>query len=341
MHIPFLFGLHTFSSLIFLPVDRLNRRHLIALYCGDCHLKKSILECIGKTPIVQLGRLSQDCRATLAAKLEMFNPISIKDRPVLSMIAKAEKEGLIDENTTIIEATSGNTGMALAYICAVKGYRLIICMNEAMSDERKRILRLFGAELELTPPEFHTAAAKERAMELHAEISNSFYVNQHGNSANKQAHIETTAEEIWRDTEGEVDIIVAALGTTGTAMGVAEALKPRKPSLEVIGVEPKAAPMISEGSWEKHKLPGTSPGFVPDLYEEGLLDEIITIDAEGEAYGFCRRLAAEEGILAGISSGATAAAAVRIGKRSENEGKLIVAIFADSGQRYLSVKGLF
>ena len=304
-------------------------------------IKDSILDLIGGTPIVHLKKLSRECDAVLAAKLEMFNPLSVKDRPVLSMIEEAEREGLINKDTTIIEATSGNTGVALAYICAVKGYRLIICMNEKMSEERKRILRIFGAELELTPPGRHTAAAKERAIELSKEIKNSFYINQHENPANVKAHVETTAEEIWKDTEGRVDIFVAALGTSGTALGVSKTLKPRKPGLQVIGVEPKAAPMLAKGIWRVHKMPGTSPGFVPGLYEKDALDEIILIDAEKEAYPMCRRLAKEEGLLVGVTSGATAVAALELGKRPENKGKLIIALFADSGQRYLSVEGLF
>ena len=304
-------------------------------------IKNSIQEIIGNTPLVYLKKIGRDCNATLAAKLEMFNPMSVKDRPVLYMIEDGEKKGLINKDTTIIEATSGNTGVALAYICAIRGYRLIICMSEAMSEERKKILRIFGAELELTPPEKHTVAAKERAIELSNKIPNSFYVNQHANLLNIKAHFETTAEEIWKDSEGKVDIVVAALGTTGTATGIIKALKPRKPSIRVVGVEPIAAPMLSKGKWAEHKLPGTSPGFVPKIYEEGLLDEIILIDAEKEAYMFCRRLAKEEGMLVGISSGATAVAALKLGKRPENEGKLIIAIFADSGQRYLSVKNLF
>lgn len=301
----------------------------------------SILDLIGDTPLVRLRRVGADCGATILAKLESLNPISVKDRPVLAMIEDAERRGLVDKHTTIIEATSGNTGMALAYICAVKGYRLIICMNEAMSDERKQILRAFGAELVLTPPGEHTRAAKAKAMQLAAEIPNAFYVNQHGNPANTEAHVKTTAEEIWRDTEGAVDMVVAALGTTGTACGIARALKARKQGLQVIGVEPSTAAMLSKGEWEPHKLPGTSPGFVPDLYEPDLLDEIVLVDPETEAYSMCRRLAREEGILVGVSSGAAMAAALRIGGRTENAGKTTVVIFADSGQRYLSVPGLF
>ena len=304
-------------------------------------INNSVLELIGSTPILHLQKLSGDCDATLAAKLEMFNPISIKDRPVLHMIEDAEKKGLINKKTTIIEATRGNTGIALAYICAVKGYRFIACMNEAMSEERKNIMRLFGAELELTPSNRHTIAARERAIELSKKIPNAFYMNQHSNPANTQAHRETTAEEIWKDTEGQVDIIVVALGTTGTAVGIAQALKPRKSSLQIVGVEPKAAPMLSEGKWTPHKLPGTSPGFVPALFESNLLDEILTVNAEAEAYPMCRRLAKEEGILVGVSSGATAVAALKLGKQIEHKGKFILSIFADTGQRYLSTEGLF
>jgi len=299
------------------------------------------MDLIGFTPILHLQKLSRDCEATIAAKLEMFNPISIKDRPVLHMIEEAEKKGLINKDTTIIEATSGNTGLALAYICAVKGYRFIACMNEAMSEERKNILRLFGAELELTPAKKHTIAARERALELSKKIPNAFYLNQHKNPANTRAHRETTAEEIWEDTEGQVDIIVVALGTTGTAMGIALALKPRKPTLQIVGVEPKEAPMLSEGKWSPHKLPGTSPGFVPSLFKANLLDEIHTVDAEEEAYPMCRRLAKEEGILVGVSSGATAVAALKLGNQPEHKGKFILSIFADTGQRYLSTEGLF
>jgi len=302
----------------------------------------SIIEEIGDTPLVRLNDFYDgDNDVELAAKLELFNPISIKDRPVLSIIEEGERKGEIDEDTTIIEATSGNTGMALSYICAIKGYDLVICMNEEMSEERKGILRAFGADLELTPPEEHTWAAKKRAMALADEIDNSFYVNQHGNPANTRAHVETTAEEIWEDTDGDVDIVVAALGTTGTAMGLSKALKAKNPDIQVIGVEPEKAPKLSNGSWDPHDIPGTSPGFVPDLYEEGRVDEIIQIDGEEEAYDACQQIAKTEGMLVGISSGATAAAAKQVADREENDGKLVVSIFADSGQRYLSVEDLF
>lgn len=304
-------------------------------------IKESALELIGNTPMVYLNRLARDCPATLTAKLEMFNPISVKDRTVLSMIESAEARGEIDQDTVIVEATSGNTGMALAYICAIKGYRLIICMSEAMSEERKMVLRAFGAELHLTPPGRHTLAAKEEAMRIAASIENSFYVNQHGNPANIEAHARTTSEEIWADTEGLVDVVVCALGTTGTAIGIAQTLKQKNPAIQVIGVEPSTAPMLSEGRWAPHKMPGTSPGFVPDLYRDDVLDDIMLIEPETEAYAMCRRVAREEGLLLGVSSGGTIAAALEIAGRPENEGKLITAICADSGQRYLSVEGLF
>lgn len=214
-------------------------------------------------------------------------------------------------------------------------------MNEEMSEEREQILLLFGAELELTPAAGHPAPARERVKQLNTEIENSFYVNQHGNPANRRAHLETTGPEIWEDTDGQVDIVVVALGTAGTATGIAEALKARKPSVQVVGVEPSSAAKISRGEWRPHSMPGTSPGSVPDLYDENLVDEIVLVDAQAEAFPMCRRLVREERLLVGISSGATATAALDLGNRPENAGKLIVAVFADTGQRYLSVPGLF
>lgn len=203
------------------------------------------------------------------------------------------------------------------------------------------VLRAFGAELRLTPPGRHTLAAKEEAMRIAASTPNAFYVNQHANPANAEAHARTTAEEIWADTEGQVDIVVCALGTTGTASGIAQSLKRKNPAVRVIGVEPSTAPMLSEGRWAPHKMPGTSPGFVPALYQEGVIDEIMLIEPETEAYPMCRRVAREEGLLVGVSSGATLAASLQLAARPENEGKLVTAICADSGQRYLSVEGLF
>jgi len=303
-------------------------------------IKGSMLELIGNTPMVYLDRFGEGLGARIAAKLELFNPYSVKDRPVLNMIETAEREGRIDEDTTIIEATSGNTGLALAFICAMKGYKLKICMSEIQSEERKQLMKLFGADLELTPAEFGTTGSKKRALELLEEIPNSFYIEQHSNPANTGAHIRTTAEELWRDTDGKMDIFVPALGTTGTAMGVAEALKKRKPDLKVIGTEPHIAPMISRGIFKPHRQAGTSPGFIPKLLNRDNIDEILTVTEE-QSFETCRELIRKEGMLVGITSGMTAFVARELAGRPENEGKLIVCLFADTGQRYLSVRGLY
>ena len=304
------------------------------------NIKNGILDLIGNTPMVYLNKFGTGLDATLAAKLEMFNPYSVKDRPVSYMIASGEKEGKINKDTTIIEATSGNTGIALAFICAIKGYKLKICMSEIQTEERKRLLKAFGAELELTPASTGTAGSKKRALELLEEIPDSFYIEQHGNPNNIIAHRETTAEELWRDTDGQIDILVAGLGTTGTLMGAAENIKPRKPGFKTVGVEPEIAPMISKGIFRPHRQAGTSPGFVPKLLNRELLDEIIRVSEE-DSFNTCRELARTEGILAGITSGMTAFAAHELAKRPENKDKLIVAIFADTGERYLSVDGLY
>jgi len=304
------------------------------------NIKGSIMDCIGKTPLVYLKRLGSGVNATIAAKLEMFNPYSIKDRPVYYMIKEAEKRGQIKEGTTIIEASSGNTAIALAYICGMKGYRLIICMSEIQSLERKKIIKALGAELELTPKEKGTLGSRERAKELHEEIPDSYYICQHSNPDNTKAHVETTAEELWSDTDGKIDVLVAGLGTTGTAMGVAEVIKSRKPGFKVIGIEPEQAPVLSKGIFNPHRMMGTAPGWVPDLYDSSLVDEIVTVSEE-DAFGTCRRLALEEGIFAGITSGATAHVSLDLARRKEFEGKLIVCIFADTGERYLSVEGLY
>jgi len=298
------------------------------------------MELIGNTPMIKLARFGRGLPATIAAKLEMFNPYSVKDRPVSFMIEGGVRDGSINEKTTIIEATSGNTGLALAFICAMKGYKLLICMSEIQSDERKKLLKAFGAQLELTPASEGTAGAKKRALELAEEIENSFYIEQHSNPNNVRAHRETTAEEIWRDTEGEIDIFVAGLGTTGTAMGVTEYIRPRKPSFLMVGVEPEIAPMISKGIFKPHRQAGTSPGFIPKLLNRDGLDEIMTVSEE-DAFRTCRELAVKEGVLVGITSGMTAFAARELAKREENREKLIVVVFADSGERYLSVEGLY
>jgi len=300
----------------------------------------SLPELIGNTPLVRLQRFGAGLDATIAAKLEMFNPYSVKDRPVSYMIAEGERSGRINPDTTIIEATSGNTGLALAFICAMKGYKLLICMSEIQTEERKRLLTTFGAQLELTPASEGTTGSKKRALELQKEIPNSFYIEQHGNPANITAHRETTGPELWKDTDGEIDIMVAGLGTTGTLMGVAEYIKPRKPEFRIVGVEPAIAPMISKGEFQPHRQAGTSPGFIPKLYRKEMLDEAMTVTEE-DSFATCRELAMKEGILAGITSGMTAWAARELARRPENRGKLIVPVFADTGQRYLSIEGLY
>jgi cysteine synthase A len=304
------------------------------------NIKNDIFDLIGNTPMVYLNRFGAGLNATFAAKLEMFNPYSVKDRPISFMIAGAEQAGKINKDTTIIEATSGNTGLALAFICAIKGYKLIICMSEIQTEERKRLMQVFGAQLELTPASEGTTGSKKRALELLKEIPNSFYIEQHSNPDNIKAHRETTAEELWSDTDGKIDILVAGLGTTGTLMGSAEVIKPRKPEFITVGVEPEIAPMISKGIFKPHRQAGTSPGFVPKLLNRKLLDEIITVSEE-VSFTTCRELARTEGILVGITSGMTAYAARELARRPENQGKLIVAVFADSGERYLSVDGLY
>lgn len=303
-------------------------------------IKDDITHCIGNTPMVYLRRFGKDSGATIAAKLEMFNPYSLKDRPMYYMITEAERRGDIDKDTTIIEASSGNTAIGLAYICAIKGYRLKICMSEIQSIERRKVLQALGADLELTPKEKGTAGSRQRVKELCEEIPNSYYICQHSNPDNIKAHVETTAEELWRDTDGEIDALVCGLGTSGTAMGVAKALKPRRPGFKVIGVEPEQAPILSQGRWSPHRMMGTAPGWVPDIYDAALMDEIVLVSEE-DAFGACRRIAREEGILAGITSGATAHAALELAERGAFKGKLIVCIFADTGERYLSVGDLY
>jgi cysteine synthase A len=304
------------------------------------NIRENLLECIGGTPLVRLSRFADGAGATLLAKLEMFNPYSVKDRPAYSMITEAERRGEITRNTTIVEASSGNTAIALAFICAVKGYRCTICMSEIQSAERRQVLRALGAELILTPKEKGTMGAREKVMELVEENPNTYYICQHSNPDNIRAHARTTAEELWKDTDGEIDVLVAALGTTGTAMGVAQVIKPRRADFRVVGVEPAEAPVLSEGRFRPHRMMGTAPGWVPDLYDPSLVDEIVTV-SEKEAFEACRRLARTEGILAGITSGANALAALRVARREEMAGKTIVCMVCDSGERYLSVEDLY
>ncbi len=295
---------------------------------------------VGNTPMMYLRRFAGGLPGTVAAKLEMFNPYSVKDRPVLGMIEAGIEDGSIGPDTVIVEATSGNTGIALAHICAVKGLRLIICMSEMYSEERRRILRALGAELELTPASEGTAGAKARAIGLLESIEDAFYIEQHSNPANPEAHRLTTGEELWRQTDGRIDVLVAGLGTTGTLMGAARCIRPRKPSFRAVGVEPEVAAMISRGEFRPHRQAGTSPGWVPEVLDRSLLDEVITV-SEDVSFETCREIARREGLLCGITSGMTAFAAREIARRPDSEGKLIVAVLADPGERYLSVEGLY
>jgi cysteine synthase A len=269
-----------------------------------------------------------------------MNPLSIKDRPVLQIIEDAEKEKKIKPGDTLIEATSGNTGMAVAYIAAIKGYNAVLVMSEIQSLERRRILKALGAELILTPASKGTSGAREKLKQILAEHPEYFYVGQHTNPSNPKAHYLTTGPEIWRDTEGKIDILIAGLGTGGTICGAGRFLREKKPTIQLIAVEPRESPYISRGIFKPHRMMGTAPGFVPETLDRDIIDEIFLV-SEAEAFNMCRELAHTEGILVGISSGAVMHAATKVGARQENHGKTMVGVFADTGQRYLSVDGLF
>ena len=293
-------------------------------------------ELIGNTPLVRLNRITEGIKAEVVAKLESFNPLSsVKDRIGVGMILDAEAKGLIKKDTIIIEPTSGNTGIALAFVCAARGYRLILTMPDTMSKERQQLLAVFGAELVLTPGAEGMKGAISRAEQLAAENPNSFIPQQFKNPANPEVHRVTTADEIWRDTDGRVDILVAGVGTGGTITGVAEVIKARKPDFKAIAVEPIDSPVLSGGKAGPHKIQGIGAGFIPDVVRTDLLDETVRVSSE-DAGTMARRLAREEGILAGISSGAAVWAAVEVARRPGNEGKLIVVILPDTGERYLS-----
>ena len=293
-------------------------------------------ELMGNTPLVRLNRITQGLKAEVVAKLESFNPLgSVKDRIGVSMILAAEEKGLIKKDTVIVEPTSGNTGIALAFVCAARGYKLILTMPDTMSRERRQLLSVFGAELVLTPGAEGMPGAVRKAEELVKENRNYFMPQQFKNRANPEIHRLTTAEEIWRDTDGKVAILVAGVGTGGTITGVAELIKSRKPDFRAIAVEPAGSPVLSGGRPGPHKIQGIGAGFVPDVLKLDLVDEIIQVAGEDAAI-MARRLAREEGILAGISSGAATWAALEVAKRPENRGKLIVVILPDTGERYLS-----
>ena len=303
-------------------------------------IHEDISKTIGSTPIVRLNHVTKGLKATVLAKLESFNPLgSVKDRIGVSMIDAAERAGLIRENTVILEPTSGNTGIALAFVCAARGYRLVLTMPDTMSIERRRLLQALGAELILTPGAEGMPGAVRKAEELAAQDSRYFIPQQFKNPANPEIHRRTTAEEIWHDTDGAVDIVVAGVGTGGTITGIAEVIKPRKPNFRAIAVEPAASPVLSGGEAGPHKIQGIGAGFVPDVLRTDLVDEVIQV-AEDDAAAAARRLAKEEGILAGISSGAAAFAALQVAARSENADRLIVVVLPDTGERYLST-GLF
>lgn len=299
-------------------------------------IAKDITELIGNTPLVRLNKITAGARAKVVAKLEFFNPCSsIKDRIAVSMIRAAEEAGLIGKDTVIVEPTSGNTGIALAFVCASRGYRLILTMPETMSVERRHILSIFGAELVLTPGNEGMSGAVRKAEKLVAENKNYFMSQQFKNPANPEIHRETTAEEIWRDTDGKIDILVVGVGTGGTITGVAEVIKKKKPGFRAIAVEPADSPVLSGGKPGSHKIQGIGAGFIPDIMRLDLIDEIIKVTSD-DAGMAARRLAKEEGILAGISSGAAVWAALEVARRPENEGKLIVVILPDTGERYIS-----
>ena len=303
-------------------------------------IANNITELIGNTPLVRLNRVTQGLMSEVVAKLEFYNPLSnVKDRIGVSMFEAAEEAGLIKEDTVIVEPTSGNTGIALAFVCAAKGHKLILTMPDTMSIERRQLLAAFGAQLVLTPGVEGMPGAVRKAEELVAENPNYFTPQQFKNPANPQIHQETTAEEIWADTDGKVDMVVAGVGTGGTITGIAEAIKPRKPDFKAIAVEPAGSPVLSGGECGHHKIQGIGAGFVPEVLRMDLVDEVIPVTDE-DAKAMTRRLAREEGILAGISSGAATWAALEVARRPESKGKLIVVILPDTGERYLTA-GLF
>lgn len=298
---------------------------------------ENITKLIGKTPLVQLNRIDPTIKAQLVAKVEGFNPShSVKDRTALNMIEKAESTGLITPTiTTLIEPTSGSAGIALAYICAVKGYRLVLTMPDSMSNERRMLLKAYGAEVILTPGHLGMSGAVERAKEIEQQIPDSFILNQFDNEANPEAHRNTTAEEIWNDTNGEVDILVAGIGTGGTISGIAQVIKSRKPSFRAIGIEPSRSAVLSGEPPGPHGIQGIGAGFIPRILDRSSIDDVVSVNEE-DAIAMARILALKEGLLCGISSGAAVHVALQLAKKEENADKLILVILPDFGERYLS-----
>jgi cysteine synthase A len=301
-------------------------------------IANDLTDLIGNTPLLRLARLAPE--RELYAKCEFLNPISLKDRPVRQIIEDAEAGGRLQPGSTLVEATSGNTGMAVASLAALKGYKAVLVMSEIQSIERRRVLRALGAQLILTPAAEGTAGARRKLKEILAEHPDYFYVGQHVNPSNPLAHYQTTGPELWRDSDGRIDFLVAGLGTGGTLCGAGRYLKEQKAAFQTIAVEPKESPYISQGIFRPHRLMGTAPGFVPETLDRELIDEIVLV-SESEAFTMCRAIARREGLLVGISSGAAAHAAQQIARRPGNDSKFIVCVFADTGQRYLSVDGLF
>src|SRR5262245_53488668 len=301
-----------------------------------------ITQCIGNTPLIRLRRVTDGAKATVVAKMENFNPLwSVKDRIGVAMIEAGERSGTIKPGTVIIEPTSGNTGIGLAFTCAAKGYRLIVTMPDSMTLERRRLLKALGAEIVLTPRELGMKGAIAKAEKIHRDTPNSIIPQQFNNPANPEIHRKTTAEEIWNDTQGKVDILVSGVGTGGTITGVSEVIKPRKPSFRAIAVEPTSSPVITQTRDGKpltpapHRIQGIGAGSVPPVLNMKIVDEVIQVN-DDDAFAMARRLAKEEGMLCGISCGAAAHVAVQVAKRPENEGKLIVVVLPDLGERYLS-----